>query len=667
MSTHQSQPSSPPKRPRLSLQIKTFNESSVRTSRTLAAAVDVKSPTAFNTLSNVYATAVDRSTPIQEHAPATALSGGRPMLRLQTQAGQDGGAAVSKDRRLQTPYLGPYLDTPVTAQPMSPAIATAQSQMMFPSAMTATPPLSAQPQEQNGPRVFTFESSNNNMTQPPSLTLNTTTTTSQASEMPSSCSETPRRRTTFSSNVKLPYTHPRSLRSILRNSPLCQSPNSSRRQSLRLQEKAARRVAYNSPLCETITTSKYTKSHVDLLAEDSGTPTTPTGAAKSMSSSSSSEGSCRSCSSSSEGEELLDQTMAYTGNETRDGGQTPGPYEEMRRRMAGMHASTPISLSPTSGGIRKQRGNAAGRKREKKRRWVWTIGKDAEDAELEECGSPVVPWTARPELSNAVAEKRETAAVAMGVPMLAVPMPPKGRARTRAQTQAQGAGQGQSEVSVAGNKAATAAAAVAATVALQLQIPKLPVPGRPTSRRLRPALSLPCMSLSTPVACTATPLALPSSLVQHQQPQQQQPQQQTQQQQSRATLTPEPTLPSLSQQPQHMVPNTPSMESVTSMTSILSQDSVFDTSSEMYNGDVEMSDASSVYSAGDNESLLGGGEEDVYKNYLQVNGNNFGFNGRVGGTSDQPCHSSDMEMDMDTPTAGGRPGYAVERLGLGIC
>ncbi|KAA8632003.1 hypothetical protein SMACR_06219 [Sordaria macrospora] len=347
MSTHQSQPSSPPKRPRLSLQIKTFNGSSVRTSRTLAAAVDVKSPTAFNTLSNVYATAVDRSTPIQEHAPATALSsssGGRPMLRLQTQAGQDGGAAVvSKDRRLQTPYLGPYLDTPLTAQPMSPAIATAQSQMMFPSAMTATPPLSAQPQEQNGPRVFTFESSNNhnnnnnNMAQQPSLTLNTTTTTtSQASEMPSSsCSETPKRRTTFPSNVtKLPYTHPRSLRSILRNSPLapltCQSPNSSRRQSLRLQEKAARRVAYNSPLCETITTSKYTKSHVDLLAEDSGTPTTPTGA-KSISSSS--EGS--SCSgSSSEGEEFLDQTMAYTGNETRDGGQTPGPYEEMRRRMA---------------------------------------------------------------------------------------------------------------------------------------------------------------------------------------------------------------------------------------------------------------------------------------------------------------------------------------------
>ncbi|EAA27722.2 hypothetical protein GE21DRAFT_3477 [Neurospora crassa] len=701
MSTHQSQPSSPPKRPRLSLQIKTFNGSSVRTSRTLAAAVDVKSPTAFNTLSNVYATAVDRSTPIQEHAPATALSGGKPMLRLQTQeAGQNGGAAVSKDRRLQTPYLGPYLDTPLTAQPMSPAIATAQSQMIFPSAMTATPPLSAQPQEQNGPRVFTFDSSNNtnnnySMAQP-SLSINTTST-SQASEM-ASCSETPRRRTTFPSNVKLPYTHPRSLRSILRNSPLapltCQSPNSSRRQSLRLQEKAARRVAYHSPLCETITTSKYTKSHVDLLAEDSGTPTTPTGA-RSISSSSSSS----SCSSSSEGEELLDQTMAYTGgNETRDGGQTPGPYEEMRRRMAGMHASTPISLSPTSGGIRKNRG-LQGKKREKKRRWVWTIGKDAEDAELEECGSPVVPWTARPELSNAVAAAAAAAAAAerkeamVGVPVLAVPVPPS-RARTRAQTQAQSV-----QTVVTGNKAAAVAAAVA------LQIPQLPVPGPTTSsgRRLRPALSLPPSSMSTlpvpgpvvpavstPVAAAAAP-ALP--LVQQQtQTQQsppppsppqkhQQPEPHQQQQSSRATLTPEPTLP-------HIEPHTPSMESVTSMTSIMSQaesmlseDSVFDTSS-VYNGDVEMSDASSVgYDddpAGDNESTFGGGGADgeeqhggnnhnnsVYKKYLKVNGG-----GKRGGASvDQPCHSSDMDtdMDMDTPTVGGRPGYAVERLGLGIC
>lgn len=114
--------------------------------------------------------------------------------------------------------------------------------------------------------------------------------------------------------------------------------------------------------------------------------------------------------------------------------------------------------------------------------------------------------------------------------------------------------------------------------------------------------------------------------------------------------------------------------------SLLSEDSVFDSSS-VYNGDVEMSDASSVYddSAGDNESSFGGadGEDgdsnNVYRNYLKVNGNNFSFNGSIGNSKgasgDQPCHSSDMDtdMDMDTPTVGGRPGYAVERLGLGIC
>lgn len=636
------------------------------------------------------------------------------MLRLQIQAGQDGGAAVSKDRRLQTPYLGPYLDTPLTAQPMSPAIATAQSQMIFPSTMTATPPLSAQPQEQNGPRVFTFESGNNTSNnnymaqQPASLTLNTTTiTTAQASEMPSSCSETPRRRTTFPSNVKLPYTHPRSLRSILRNSPLasitCQSPNSSRRQSLRLQEKAARRVAYNSPLCETITTSKYTKSHVDLLTEDSGTPTTPTACSVSSSSGSSS------CSSSSEGEEFLDQTMAYvSGNETRDGGQTPGPYEEMRRRMAGIHASTPISLSPTaSGGIRKK--GVAGKKREKKRRWVWTIGKDAEDAELEECGSPVVPvvapWTAGPVISSVtVPEKKEAMAVAMGVPVLAVPMPPSIRARTRAQTQAQSSGAG-AGVFAAGNKATAGAAAVVGA----LQIPKLPVPvpGPANGRRLRPALSLPSMSLPpvvpTPVATVAPalPLVQPqqkqSPPQQHHEPQQPSPLQQQQQEQSRATVTPEPT--SSQQNTPVTEARTPSMESVTSMTSMTSSsssstlsqasssesffedkdsDSVFDTSS-VYNGDVEMSDASSVWSAGDETEDGTGtkGKLSAYEKYLKVNSGNFTFNGGVvgngarGGNGEQPCHSSDMDtdqdMDMDTPTVGGRPGYALERLGLGIC
>ncbi|KAK3314943.1 hypothetical protein B0H66DRAFT_583699 [Apodospora peruviana] len=345
-------PTSPPKRPRLSLQIKAIaNGPTGRTSRSLAAAVDVKSPTSFNTLSNVYATAVDRSTPLSEHPPPNALTGGsKPSLRLQTQA-QD--AAISKERRLATPYLGPYLETPLTAQPMSPAI---PRQVYFPSAMTATPPMSAVPPEQEGSRVFTFETQATPLSATPARILQQSSQPKRARTMPANA-------------LDLPYTHPRSLRSILRNSPLpplnTKSPESPRRQSVRLQEKAARRVAYNSPLCQTITTSKYTRSHIDLLAEDA-TPTTP----------------------SVSDEDVLDQTMAYTGNETRDGGQTPGPFEEMRRRMASLRASTPTTLSPTSsGGIRKR----GGKKKEKKRRWVWTIGQDGEDAD--EVGSPVTSRT----------------------------------------------------------------------------------------------------------------------------------------------------------------------------------------------------------------------------------------------------------------------------------
>jgi len=390
-------PTSPPKRPRLSLQIKAIaNGPSGRTSRTLAAAVDVKSPTAFNTLSNVYATAVDRSTPVQDKPPSNVLSGGKPILRLQTQDGPN--PSSIKGRGTHTPYLGPYLDTPQSAQPMSPAM-TAKD-VRFPSsiAMTATPPMSAVEQTVAQP----FD----------------TTAAGSVAPQPSRTTQTPqtpgtRRRTTMPATLaKPPYTHTRSLRSILRNSPLpplsTRSPVSPRRQSVRLQEKAARRVAYNSPLCQTITTTKYTKSHVDLLGDD-GTPTTP----------------------SVGDEDVLDQTMAYTGNETRDGGQTPGPFEEMRRRMAGLHASSPVtSTAPTTpispGGIRKR----GGKKKEKKRRWVWTIGREEGE---DEDGSPigVVAPTSTPAPIVLVAMPVPKKDIA-GVPVLAVPAP---RPRTRMQTQ----------------------------------------------------------------------------------------------------------------------------------------------------------------------------------------------------------------------------------------
>jgi hypothetical protein len=214
---------------------------------------------------------------------------------------------------------------------------------------------------------------------------------------------TPRRRKTFpNSLVKLPYSHPRNLHSILRNSPLppltTQSPDSPRRRSQRLQEKAARRVAYNSPLEQTIITETYVKSHVDLLS-DEGSPFSPYNTAE-------------------DPENVLDQTMAYTPGETRDGGHTPGPFEEMRRRMAGLQTSSPVS--PPTAGIQKR----SRKKREKKRQWVWTLGADPDDADS---GNPLVPPTfdrpveaATPKLAVAV---KATGPTGTTVPIIAMPAP----------------------------------------------------------------------------------------------------------------------------------------------------------------------------------------------------------------------------------------------------
>src|SRR3569833_2669296 len=283
MSAHHSAP----KRPRLSLQIKSVSSPvpTVRTSRTLNAVVKPRSPTAFNTLSNVYSTAIDRSTPVQAE-PLTAINtrAGPPSLpRLQTQQPEKPGF---------TPFTAHYPDTPLTAQPMSPAAAAME--INFPSTMTATPPLSAGPVDPAGPKMFAF---------PPSEAV------ARALGCASPC--TPRRRNALLSSAAAqgkaaPYTHnPRSLHSILRNSPLpprsAQTPISPRRQSLRLQEKTAQHVNNNSPLTQTITTNKYTKSHIDLLFEEASPYSPPC-----------QEG----------GAELsLDLAMAYDGEETRDGGQ----------------------------------------------------------------------------------------------------------------------------------------------------------------------------------------------------------------------------------------------------------------------------------------------------------------------------------------------------------
>ncbi len=334
MSAHRS----PPKRPRLSLQIKAAPSApSVRTSRTLSAIVNPQSPTAFNTLSNVYSTVIDRSAPVPTE-PLTAINTKeRPTLsRLQTQY-------AGKEIRDPTPFTASYPETPLTAQPTSPSV---PMEINFPSTMTATPPLSAGPIDPAGPRVFSFS--------PIELT---------AQRLGNSSPRTFRRRTNLAAGSMTrppPYTHTRSLHSILRNSPLpprtAQTPISPRRQSLRLQEKAARRVGYTSPLTQTITTNKYTRSHIDLLFDELS-PYSPANKQE-------------------DPEIQLDLAMAYTGDETRDGGQTPGPFEEMRRRMAGLAASTPVSAAPSSAGIRKRK------RKDRKRRWVWTIGQEEDDANI---------------------------------------------------------------------------------------------------------------------------------------------------------------------------------------------------------------------------------------------------------------------------------------------
>ncbi|KAK3901437.1 putative glucan 1, 4-alpha-glucosidase [Staphylotrichum tortipilum] len=638
-------PSSPPKRPRLSLQIKALaNGPSGRTSRCIAAAVDVKSPTSFNTLSNVYATAVERSTPLQENPP-TAILGRRPMLRLQTQD-------VAVPQQLaHTPYLGPYLDTPLTAQPMSPAVAMAAAaayQICFPSAvMTATPPLSAQPPEcPNGAQVFTFD---------PSIATATTTPATAippgaAPVVPPAMLQMPRKRATMPASAggagglgakQLPYTHQRSLRSILRNSPLpplsTRSPDSPRRQSLRLQEKAARRVAYNSPLTQEITTWQYTRSHIDLLAEDA-TPVSPA------------------TSSSDDGDSLLDLAMADAAacNATRDGGQTPGPFEEMRRRMANMHASTPITMSPTSsGGIRKR----GGKRREKKRRWVWTIGQD-EDAE-EADGEPVtaVNSSAQDAAATPAPPKKDVPAAPpaapSSVPVLAMPAP---RPRTR-------------------NQQAQAQLAKAIAAAAQVPVIALPVPPARTTPTATPTQATITPTIPQTNQTTA-PQPSPLEPTPEQQPQQQAPpfhprpqakpsppKPTTQTQHYTRELTPIPSslLPTRHSTPdssfssppsvRHLSPEphgddvgmgeppTPSVES--------NAESVFENGGAGGLADVEMSDAGSFTSAE---------EEEEYRGDEGKGGYGFqGYRGKVGGIEE----AVDVEMDESTPTMTARPGGGV--------
>ncbi|ROW17076.1 hypothetical protein VPNG_01297 [Cytospora leucostoma] len=379
MSAHQN----PPKRPRLSLQIKTIAHGpNLRGSRTVAAAVNPTSPTAFNTLSNVYVTAIDRATPV------TAINTTQTQpLTIQTQ-NLTQGQHVS-----HTPYAVTYPETPLTAQPLSPGVAAPSIQI--PSTMTATPPLSSGPIDDKDTKPFSFSAADTAGASTTTASSTATpsqpaTTTTPSTSLPPPSVSTPignsRRRATVNLDVSrscsgLPYMRNRSLHSILRNSPLppptAKTPISPRRQSARLAEKAARRVGYESPIERVITTNQYVKSHIDLLA-DEASPASST-ASPVTATAAEAQG--------THGQEdmVLDLTMAYTGDETRDGGTTPGPFEEMRRRMAGLVTRTPTS--PGSGpGLSSPAGVRKRKKKDTKRRWVWTIGTQEDDLDDREVG-----------------------------------------------------------------------------------------------------------------------------------------------------------------------------------------------------------------------------------------------------------------------------------------
>lgn len=319
--------SSPPKRPRLSLQIEspstpqTFGGSSA-TALQADIDIDLTSPTALNTLSNAYPAAIDTPSPSTARplsVPKTFPVVRPPALRVETKVatGIDGTTRTSQHTQTPVPFTISYPDTPssvITPHPDS-------SYITLP--YTFTPPLSASSTDLSQP-AFTFTANISNK---------------ETTETP----RTPRRRATVGGNYQAaPYTHPRSLHSILRNSPLPPrstiTPGTPTRMSARIADRAAKKVGYNDPLTQTIITNKYVKSHIDLLAEDS--PCSATDPESAIS-------------------DTLDTAMAYTGDETRDGGQTPGPFEEMRRRMADSELGTPSQKKRKS--------------RDKKRKWEWTI------------------------------------------------------------------------------------------------------------------------------------------------------------------------------------------------------------------------------------------------------------------------------------------------------
>lgn len=360
MMASQPLPQAPSKRPRLSLKINTTTPS-VPSRPVRGFQVDPTDRTACNTLSNVYATAIERSTPVHAE-PLTAIN------TLQNFSLKTPVESRGPKLRIKTPYVAAFPETPTTDTSGSPP---QPMEIAFPSTMTPTPPMSAGAVDAGGPKAFSFS--------PKDLSSR-----SRAFAVTSPCSPVEpllSRRFTAPyhavAHAPAPYIHPHSLHSILRNSPLpprTAIPASPRRQSLRLQEKAAKRVGYNNPLTQTIITNKYTKSHIDLLVEEAS-PASPSFSPIG-------------------GDRAINLKQAFSPNEIENGGQTPGPFEDMRRKIVALGGGA-ASLSPSeTGGIRKRK------RKEKKRQWVWTIGVADEEEEDED------------RIGGAIAASRAQAAVA---------------------------------------------------------------------------------------------------------------------------------------------------------------------------------------------------------------------------------------------------------------
>lgn len=328
-----------PPRPRLSLHTKMACGPPSKGLR--GQPVNPSDPTTFNTLSNIYVTAIERCSALQSE-PVSAINTLRGFsLRSPIEA--------PDSARGHVPSFAPtYPDTPLSAQTSSSP--RRHVDFTYPSTMTATPPLSASAVDEPA-GIFTFSSADTAL--PRSCR---SAAASPIIDRGSPCNRTRASVSPIAAARVCPYAHPESLRSILRNSPLpsrrAKSSPLARRRALHVSMKPAKKVEYDSPLEQEIITSTYTRSHIDLLTDD-GSPLSPTHTRS--------------------GAEvgLQETAMAFTANEIRDGGGTPGPFEGVRCRLAGLSAGSPVSPGVGSGHASRKRKRAA-----KQRHWEWTIGQE---------------------------------------------------------------------------------------------------------------------------------------------------------------------------------------------------------------------------------------------------------------------------------------------------